>query len=121
MNSIVSEHQEHPLSLTKYVIGFVGSVAITMAAYLLVTHGSVSHDVTIGIIGTLAVVQFIVQMVFFLHVADERKPRFKLMVMFLMLMVVLIVVVGSIWIMNNLNYRMTPEQMNQYLKSQDNV
>lgn len=121
MSSVVSEHEEHPLSLAKYVIGFLGSVAVTMAAYLLVTRGGVSRDVTIGIISALAVVQFIVQMVFFLHVADERKPRFKLMVMCLMLMVVLIVVVGSIWIMNNLNYRMTPEQEQQYLKSQDSV
>ena len=121
MNNIVSEHEEHPLSLTKYIIGFIGSVAVTMAAYLLVTRGGVSRDVTIGIISTLAVVQFIVQMVFFLHVADERKPRFKLMVMGLMLLVVLIVVVGSIWIMHNMNYRMTPQQEQQYLKSQDSI
>ena len=121
MSSVVSEHEEHPLSLAKYIVGFVGSVVITMAAYLLVTRGSASHDVTIGIISGLAIVQFIVQMVFFLHVADERKPRFRLMVMFLMLMVVLIVVFGSLWIMNNLNYRMTPQQEEQYLKSQDNL
>jgi hypothetical protein len=32
--------------------------------------------------------------------------------------VVLILVFGSIWIMNNLNYRMTPEQINTYMNNQ---
>jgi len=38
-----------------------------------------------------------------------------------MLGVVLIIVGGSIWIMNDLNYRMmdSPQQMQKYLKSQD--
>lgn len=121
MSTIVSEHEEHQLSLAKYIVGFIGSVAITLAAYLLVTRGGASRDTIVGLISVLALLQFIVQMVFFLHVGEERKPRFKLMVMCLMLMVVIIVVFGSLWIMNNLNYRMTPEQMDQYLKSQDSL
>ena len=121
MSPTVSEHEERPLSLTKYVVGFVGSVAITMAAYLLVTRSGAPKDVIIGLISGLAILQFIVQMLFFLHVGDEHKPRYKFMVMLLMLMVVLIVVFGSLWIMNNLNYRMTPQQMDQYLKSQDGL
>jgi cytochrome o ubiquinol oxidase operon protein cyoD len=60
-------------------------------------------------------------MVFFLHVGSERKPRWKIGVMVLMLCFVLILVVGSIWIMNNLNYRMTQRQVQQYLNSQDSL
>ena len=41
--------------------------------------------------------------------------------MWFMLGIVLIIVGGSVWIMNNLNYRMTPQQMEQYLKSQDSL
>jgi len=119
----VSEHNAHPLSLGKYIVGFLGSVVVTMAAYLLVTRGSLSKSVLVGTLATLALVQFIVQMVFFLHVGDERRPRWKLMVMFLMLGVVLILVLGSIWIMNDLNYRMmdSPQQVQKYLKSQDDL
>jgi cytochrome o ubiquinol oxidase subunit IV len=73
------------------------------------------------VLATLAVVQFVVQMVYFLHVGSERKPRWKAMVMWLMLVVVLILVVGSVWIMNNLNYRMSEDQVRQYLKSQDSL
>lgn len=123
MSPKVSEHNAHPLSLGKCIVGFLGSVVVTMAAYLLVTRGSLSKPVLVGMLATLALVQFIVQMVFFLHVGDERRPRWKLMVMFLMLGVVLILVVGSIWIMNDLNYRMmdSPQQVQKYLKSQDDL
>ena len=55
---------------------------------------------------------------FFLHLGKETKPRWKLYVFGFMVSVVLIIVFGSIWIMNNLNYRMTPAQINQYMNSQ---
>jgi cytochrome o ubiquinol oxidase operon protein cyoD len=88
-HAVVSEHNEHPLSLAKYVVGFVSSVTVTMAAYLLVTRGSWSHNTVVGVISGLAILQFLVQMVFFLHIGDERKPRWKLAVLGLMLGVVL--------------------------------
>jgi hypothetical protein len=33
-------------------------------------------------------------------------------------MVVCILVFGSLWIMNNLNYRMTPQQIQSYMDNQ---
>jgi len=120
--TIVIEHPHHEtLSLPKYIMGFVFSIGLTLFAYSLATHQSYSKDFIMGTLAVLAVVQFVVQMVLFLHVGSERKPRWKLAVMFLMLAVVLILVGGSIWIMNNLNYRMTPQQIQQYLKSQDSL
>jgi cytochrome o ubiquinol oxidase subunit IV len=117
----VIEHSHQPLSLRKYIVGFVTSIAITVVAYALATDQSISKNTVVGILAALAIVQFVVQMVFFLHVGAESKPRWKQMVMWLMLMVVLILVVGSIWIMDNLNYRMSEDQMRQYIKSQDGL
>jgi cytochrome o ubiquinol oxidase operon protein cyoD len=117
----VSEHESTHLSLGKYIVGFVSSLVLTITAYLLATHGRADTNVLVGLLSGLAIVQFLVQMVFFLHVGEERKPRWKLMVMWLMLAVVLILVGGSIWIMNNLNYRMTPQQQEQYMRSQDSL
>jgi cytochrome o ubiquinol oxidase operon protein cyoD len=116
---VVGEHDTQHVTLARYVIGFAGSIGLTLLAYFLVTNHVYSKNVIIGTISTLAVIQFIVQMVFFLHIGEERKPRWKLMVMIMMLSVVLILVLGSIWIMNNLNYRMNPQQMTQYLKDQN--
>jgi cytochrome o ubiquinol oxidase operon protein cyoD len=119
--SIVSEHPHEPLSFGKYVLGFLLSIGLTLFAYVLATHQAYSKDLVIGVLTALALVQFIVQMIFFLHVGTERKPRWKLAVMFMMLGVVLILVFGSLWIMNNLNNRMTTQQVRQYLKSQDSI
>jgi len=121
MSTVVSEHDEHQLSLPKYIVGFAASVLLTMAAYLMVTRSSWSHGVVIGVISGLAVVQFVVQLVFFLHIGDEREPRWKQVVLWFMLGVVVLVVVGSLWIMNNLNSRMDHDQVQQYLKSQDTL
>jgi cytochrome o ubiquinol oxidase subunit IV len=119
----VVEHPHEPLSLGKYVAGFIGSIVITVLAYVLATGETYSKDVVVALLAGLAIVQFIVQMVLFLHVGNERKPRWKLMVMWLMLMVVIILVAGSIWIMNNLNYRMmnSDHQVQVYLHSQDSL
>jgi cytochrome o ubiquinol oxidase operon protein cyoD len=120
-DATVVEHPHESLSLTKYIAGFVGSIAITVLAYVLATGENYSKDIVVGLLAVLALVQFIVQMVLFLHVGSERKPRWKLMIMWLMLGVVIIIVAGSIWIMNNLNYRMSQQQVRDYLHAQDSI
>ncbi|HSX05836.1 MAG TPA: cytochrome C oxidase subunit IV family protein [Candidatus Saccharimonadales bacterium] len=117
--AVVIEHPHEALSFPKYVIGFVLSIGLTLVAYHFATGQGHSKLFLTGVLASLAIVQFVVQMVLFLHVGSERKPRWKLAVMWLMLAVVLILVGGSIWIMNNLNTRMTPQQVQRYLKSQD--
>lgn len=122
MKATVAEHGEEPhLSYRKYLLGFVSSLALTVGAYLLATNSTVSKTTLALILAAFALTQFIVQMVLFLHIAEERGPRWKLGAALMMLIVVLILVFASIWIMNNLNYRMTPQQIQQYLKSQDNL
>jgi len=121
MKTVVAEQEVHEATFGKYIAGFVSSVVLTLASYLLVTSGSFSTAMTVGLISMLAVVQFVVQMLFFLHIGDERGPRWKLLVLVFMVGTVLLIVFGSIWIMNSLNYRMTPEQQQHYLNSQDSL
>ncbi|HUB93328.1 MAG TPA: cytochrome C oxidase subunit IV family protein [Verrucomicrobiae bacterium] len=116
MKAVVAEH-ERSLTYGKYLGGFLSSVALTVCAYLLATHGSGKGLLEI-LLALLAVTQFVVQMVLFLHVREER---WRLLAAGFMLGVVLILVVGSLWVMNNLNTRMTPQQVNQYLQSQDSL
>ncbi len=117
-STVVSEHSPNDITLRKYVIGFVGSVVLTLAAYALASHHSVSRGTIIALLVLLALAQFAVQLIYFLHLDSETKPRWKLAVLGFMIGIVLIIVFGSIWIMNNLNYRMTPQQQEQYMKSQ---
>jgi len=121
--AIISRHQsdrEHG-TYASYITGFILSVVLTMATYLTVVQHMLSGYALLILILGLAVVQFLVQLFFFLHLGRETKPRWKLLVLFFMIMVVLILVLGSLWIMYNLNYRMMPmsqQQVNMYMQSQ---
>jgi cytochrome o ubiquinol oxidase operon protein cyoD len=81
----------------------------------------IGYSAIVPAIIILAIVQLLVQLIFFMHLASENGPRWKLAVLISTVGIILIVVVGSIWIMNHLNYNMmaNPTQMNQYIQSQD--
>ncbi len=93
-------------SLATYATGFVLSLALTLLAYMAVRHGSLSKYSLLVLILTLAVTQFAVQMVFFLHLGKKSRPRWNLTVFSFMMIVLGILVFGSLWIMHNLNYHM---------------
>jgi cytochrome o ubiquinol oxidase operon protein cyoD len=50
-----------------------------------------------------------IQLHYFLHLGDEPKPQWNLLTFGFMIGVVLILVFGTLWIMNNLNDRMMPQ------------
>lgn len=119
--TLAVQHDEAKLKLSSYIAGFGLSVMFTLAAYLLVTHHAASHHALLALVVAFALCQFFVQMIFFLHLGNETKPRWKLAVFVFMSGVVLIVVFGSLWIINNLNYRETVPQELQYVNSQDDL
>lgn len=111
--------QEAHGNVWSYTVGFALAIALTLTAYFLVTRRVFGGWGLVYAIIALAVVQFVVQMFFFLHVGRGADRRWNWLATGLMLVVVFIVVVGSIWIMHNLNYRMSPQQMNQYMRDQE--
>lgn len=101
-----------------YLTGFGLSVGLTLIAYFLVTASSLPRQTLIITVLVLAIVQLFVQLVFFLHLGKESKPRFNLLSFGFMVIVVSIVVFGTLWIMQNLNYHMrSPEQMDTYMRA----
>jgi len=95
----------------RYVIGFVSSIILTMIAFGAVMYHWFSMQVVIIVIAALAVVQLFVQLFFFLHLAEEYKPRWRLMFFGFAALVIFIIVAGSLWIMANLNYNMMSGHM----------
>lgn len=120
-NPVVSKHATDHGSLRSYVTGFILSVVFTVSAYWMTVHHELSNRNLVILIVVLALIQFMVQLIFFLNLGRETKPRWKLAVFLFMIMVVSILVFGSLWIMSNLNYRMTPEQVNTYLNNQSGL
>lgn len=101
-----------------YVIGFVLSIVTTLLAYFLAVNGVFPEDILVYVIMAIAVVQLIVQMVFFLHLGNGS--RWKMVTFYFTLLVVIIVVIGTIWIMHNLDYNMmhmNPDQMEEYMRN----
>lgn len=123
-NAVVSE--EHGMNLRNYIIGFFASLLLTLIAYALVTQYvsndsiPLSQNVVIIALAVLAMTQFVVQLVLFLHLGTERKPRWKFFVFWFMIFIVLILVVGSLWIMQNLDYNMmSPAETRIYMKDHE--
>lgn len=103
-----------------YVIGFILSIILTLLAYWAVTAKAYEAGFVIAIIVGLAILQLFVQLFFFLHLGEEMRPRWRLITLSFGILVVFIVVFGSLWIMDNLNYNMmhSPEKMEQYMEKQ---
>jgi cytochrome o ubiquinol oxidase subunit IV len=93
-------------SLQSYLIGLGASLIFTFAAFLLVlARAAVTREVVIFTLIGLAAMQAIAQVLFFLHVGEEAKPRWETMVFLFMVLVLLIIVGGTLWIMTDLNRR----------------
>jgi cytochrome o ubiquinol oxidase operon protein cyoD len=89
-------------------IGFVMSVVLTVAAYrIAINHELTGSLLTMTIVG-FAFLQALIQLVFFLHLGLESKPHWSLITFLFTVLVILIVIGGSLWIMNNLDYNLMP-------------
>ena len=116
-----------PATYQAYVIGFILSLVFTLSAYgLVVVHVNSGHrwpgdQVLLPIIIVLALAQFIVQLMYFLHIGTEPRPRWKLLVFGFMTLVVAILVFGSLWIMNNLNYHSSARSTDTYIIKDEGI
>jgi cytochrome o ubiquinol oxidase operon protein cyoD len=116
------DHPHSPARHVSYIVGFVLSIATTLLAYLFVVNELLPKQALIYAVVGIAVVQLFVQLVFFLHLG--RGSRWKLATFAFALIVVLVVVVGSLWIMHNLDYNMmhmSPVEMMQYMNDNEGI
>lgn len=95
-------------SLKSYLIGFTLSLLLTCLSFATVYFRWAEPSLLIYVIAGLALIQAIVQVIFFLHVGEEDKPRWESLIFWFMILVMVIVVVGSLWIMHDLNERVMP-------------
>jgi len=105
------------------VVGFIFSLVLTLAAYLLAIHHLFSFGTAVVVLLALVCVQFLVQIMCFLHIGKEKGNRDRTAILACGIVVVLILVSGSLWIMFSLDGRMMPnmQQMEQYMNAQDGI
>lgn len=104
----------------RYLVGFGIALVVTVTAFSMVMGHVLTGWVLIALLMLLALIQLAVQLVFFLHLGQEAKPRWQLTAFFFTVVMVSVIVVGSLWIMYHMNYNMmmTPKQMDIYMKQQ---
>lgn len=108
--------------LTKYVIGLGVALALSLLAFFAVTDSWLaSPDATMAVLLGLAVVQLVVQLVCFLHLDVKGRSAGRTWSLAFTLLMMLFIAIGSIWIMRNLDYRMSTssEAMNEYMQQQN--
>jgi cytochrome o ubiquinol oxidase operon protein cyoD len=105
--------------LYPYIVGFVLSILLTFAAYGFASPHVQAWQVYTWL-GVLALLQFVVQLVCFLHLSGKGS-RDRVLTLLATILMVIVLAGGSLWVMFNLNSRMTSSQqeMVHYMDDQD--
>ncbi|MUT67901.1 cytochrome o ubiquinol oxidase subunit IV [Paenibacillus sp. NEAU-GSW1] len=91
-------HESHG-SMKSYVIGFLLSIVLTILPLVVVMNDMMSRTATVVFILIMAALQFIVQLFFFMHIREDKKPHYNVISLIFGLVILVTIVGGSIWIM----------------------
>lgn len=95
-------------SMQSYVIGFLLSLLFTFIPYVMVVNQTFTGTKLLITIVGFAMVQLVIQVTFFLHLGRGPKPNWNMYFFVGTVGAVAFVVGGSIFIMSNLHYNMSP-------------
>ena len=109
-------------SVVSYAAGFVLSIVLTLIAFAAVSREWWEGWNLIVALLVLASLQLAVQLQFFIHLGHDPKPRWNKLTFVFMGLVLLIVVLGSLWIMKNLSYHdMSPSEVDTYIQDEEAI
>lgn len=103
---MIDSHHGWNRSLKPLILGFIFSVIFTLAAYRIITHDHLKHSWLIATVIGVGLLQVIFQLVFFLHIGLESKPRWNILILLFTLLLIAVLVLGTLWIMYNLSYNL---------------
>lgn len=102
--------QKHwPQTLKLYILGFTSCLILTGASFLLGYVAPFARTTLIVTLFGLGVFQAAVQLICFMHLGKESKPRWMTFYFYFMFLVLIIIVAGSLWIIHDLDQRVMPE------------
>jgi cytochrome o ubiquinol oxidase operon protein cyoD len=109
------EEYDVAANVRSYVVGLALATLLTVASFW-VLHTKLIWAPGIGVaLAVLAVAQMGVHLVFFLHITTGPDNTNNVLALAFGILIVSLVVIGSLWIMANLNHHHMPmnEMMNQ--------
>lgn len=107
MSTSAPQTQNHG-SVWSYTTGFVLSILLTIIPFMIIINTWMEGWTLVWFFVAFAVLQLMVQLIFFLHIGKGASAQWNITVFGFMIFFVLIVVVGSLWVMHHLNYNMLP-------------
>jgi len=119
MKKVLSAYKQER---SRYTYAYLLAAGLTFAAYALVVGKLLEGTTLAAALLGAAALQLYVQSRYFLHLDDKKEtPRWRLVSYMFTWLTLLIVVVGSLWIMSNLNYNMmmSPNDMTKYMLEQN--
>jgi cytochrome o ubiquinol oxidase operon protein cyoD len=90
---------EHTGSIKAYLIGFILSIVLTIIPLVLVLEHMLAKSALIVSILIAAVLQFVIQLFFFMHIRDGEGPKYNVMALIVGIIFVITIVAGAMWIM----------------------
>lgn len=104
-----SGHRSGHSSLKSYMTGFVLSLILTAIPFWLVMGNVIeSKTWTMAAIMILGGIQMVVHMIYFLHMNSRSEGGWTMMALIFTIVILVIVLVGSLWVMYHLNTNMMP-------------
>lgn len=111
-NRLKTSHSRQHGTTTSYLVGFILSLIFTLIPYSFVVNQTLKGRTLMFTILGFAFLQMLIQIIFFLHIGRGSKPRWNLFFFASTVSIILLVVIGSIVIINNLHYNMAaPDQV----------
>lgn len=98
-NGRKQEGKHAPLIPMKNVIGYLLSLILTFAALALGMAHVLSFGAAMLIMSLLAVLQVVVQLIYFMHFTESDGPRYHITGLAMAAFFALCIIFGSMWIM----------------------
>lgn len=93
--------------LGMYVVGIISCSILTLISFWVVMSGQLSRAEIFTVIYSSAVIQFLVQLICFLRLNTQTEQgKTNVMSLIFTGVILISIIVGSLWIMWNLNYYM---------------
>ncbi len=105
---MIDRHHGWNISFKPVILGFILSLVLIAAMHRIAIRHHLEGTLFLLTVFGLAAAQAIIQLVFFFQVGLESKPRWSLVTFLFMVLVIFVIIGGSIWIMDNLNYNVMP-------------
>lgn len=102
-------HQDYHANVRDYLTGFLLSAVLTAIPFWLVMAKVLpTSGITALVVLGFAAVQIVVHMIYFLHMNTRVEGGWSMLALMFTAVLVMIMLVGSIWVMYNLNTNMMP-------------